>query len=165
MNFKRILTLFLFICLCCWDCPTDDVGNEPIKNNKTVVVQLHPRYLGSCGKNIFDQASKNIEITISVDVVKTRTSKTNHKKYIFIRNNDDNHEPNLRFSGIEIPKSGTFTVTVLVNALSCFTCCFSLSCPGGSGKPFHEGNSDPIHVDDVSDGSLIRVFPIFEECL
>ena len=80
----------------------------------------------------------------------------------------DNHESNLRFYGIEIPRSGTFTVTVSVHALSCFTCCsniFNNSCLSGLGKPFHRGFSDPFHVDDVYDGYEIYVIPFYEECL
>ena len=134
-------------------------------NNKTVVVQLQPGYLRWCG--IRSEGSKNIEITISVDIVQTGATnkKDNYKKYIFTRNNDDNHEPNIRFSGIEIPRSGIFEISVSVEALSCFECCFSLSCPSGSGKPFHEGTSPGLNVDDVYSGYQINVFPFQEGCL
>lgn len=166
---KSILMSFCFCVFVILGLATNDDDNGGIENNKTVVVQLHPGYLSylrGCGKNIFDQASKNIEITIRVDIVKARTSKTKYQEHTFIRDNDDNHEPNLRFSGIEVPKSGTFTVTVLVNGLSCFTCCFSnSSCLSGQGKPFYRGFSDPIHVDDIYDGYEIYIVPVYQECL
>ena len=163
MNFKRTLMSFSFCVFVLLALLTNcGGGGENIgNNNKTVVVYLYPGYLRWCGIDS-EGASKNIQITIRVDIVETRTTKTKYKEYRFTRNNDDNHEPNLRFPGIEIPKSGTFTVTVLVHALSCFECCYSFSCPHGSGKPFHEGSSRPIHVED--DPSIINVFPFYQDC-
>ena len=142
-----------------------NIGND----NKTVTVYLRPYYLRGCAYNLFDTSYKNIQITISVDIVQAgatnKNKKDNYREYRFIRNNDDNHEPNLRFPGIEIPETGIFTVTVLVHALSCFECCYSFSCPHGSGKPFHKGNSRSFHVDDIYSDYQINVFPFYEDCL
>ena len=165
MYSKSILMSFSFCVFVLLALATNDDDSGNIKNNKTVVVQLYPGYLTWCGIDS-EGASRNIQITISVDIVKARTTKTNYKKYTFIKNNDDNHEPNIRFYGIEIPGSGIFEISVSVEALSCFQCCFSLSCPSGSGKPFFEVESpDRFRVEDVPSGYQINLFPFQEGCL
>ena len=69
-------------------------GGGNIGNNKTVVVQLHPGYLRGCAHTLFDPSYKNIEITISVDIVQVgatnKNKKDNYGEYTFIKNNDDN---------------------------------------------------------------------------
>ena len=162
---KSILMSFCFCVFVILGLATNDDGN--IKNNKTVVVKLHPGYWRLCGINS-EGVDKNVEITISVDIVKARTSKTLYEKYTFFVGNDDYLQHNLRFSGIKIPKSGIFEISVSVEGKSCFRCCrccFSLSCPSGSGKPFFEGDPARFRVDDVYDGYEIYIVPVYQECL
>ena len=93
-----------------FSCSNPIIGNT---TSKKVTIDLTYGYFGLCSK--FFEGTKPVSITINVDRYTSNGNfESDYKTYRFNRNNDDNMKSNVKFEDIEVPKSGTFAVSVSV---------------------------------------------------
>lgn len=167
LTFKLTLLLMsIFVILEFSGCtlPRPPVVTPP----KYATISLPALYLTDGGR--FCSASyeglKGLEITIAVDLLNTNGSiKSNFKT--FKRNVNNNDQQNTDFQNIEIPNSGTFSVTVTTsNSGACFTCCITPNqynaCYPNGGRPVFRGVSAVYNSN--SSPTFIRVVPRYSNC-
>ncbi len=120
-------------------------------------------YLGQCKDAV--EGSKNLKIRISVDNYNGSGQITaNYKNYVYQNKKNNETDPaNYEFP-IEVPQSGTYGVTVTVEASECFQCCQG-SCTNYSpawGYPFWRGVSTLYNTQPPP--AIINVTPAFVSC-
>jgi hypothetical protein len=120
-------------------------------------------FLGTCSD--VSEGLKNLKIRVSVDYYNSSGTVTaNFKNYLF--NNKKNNETdasNYEFP-IDVPTSGTYGVSVTVEANDCFRCCQG-SCTTYTpawGYPFWRGLSTLYNTQPPP--AIIYVTPAFVSC-
>lgn len=133
---KRHLLLFFVICstLIFKSCKKINPGsNTP---DKTKVI-LPNGFLGVHGK--FHNGTKRINYVISVDSYRGNGQfEVNYKTFHFNRSNDDSVTDNITFE-IQVPKDGTFVVSITAQSEGCMKFANGSSCPANYGRVFYRG--------------------------
>lgn len=115
----------------------DEVDGASSVNTVTTI--YIGNYLGLC--EAFFEGTKDITVTIDVDILNSSGQVTsNHKNYRYFVENDESDGSNVEFSGITVPESGSFSITVTSSANVCYQCCNGRSCSStDGGRPRFRG--------------------------
>lgn len=172
LSFFGAITLFVFMMIA-----SNDVIIAPPNSPKLVTVDLSGDYLGLCSS--FYEGVKPLLVTISIDrYTGSGTFEANYKTYKKTVTNQDNvagssfqFEKNFKFDDIEVPKEGSFGITVTVDVSTCYACCSANNgCTATNaqgftsqgGKPYFRGISTVINSEEST--TYFRVIPLLAQC-
>ena len=173
LSFLGAVTLFVFMMIA----SDTDVTPAPPNSPKLVTVDLSGDYLGLCSS--FYEGVKPLLVTISIDrYTGSGTFEANYKTYKKTVTNQDliagssfQFEKNFKFTDIEVPKTGSFGITVTIDVTTCFACCSAIDgCTATNaqgftsqgGKPYFRGISS---ISNSSEGTTyFKVIPLLAQC-
>ncbi len=170
-NLSRLKLILVPLCLgmllkisgCTWSPP-------PVQTTKKVVLSLSALYLSSGGYfcSAQYQGTKSIKVTIAVDNINLYSGSvsSNFKTYVFNVTNTDTDKANTEFENIEVPTSGSFSISVTSEAAVCYTCCYNNDgkCRTvGGGIPYYKGVSTVYSTS--SSPTFVQVVPRYANCL
>ena len=127
--------MILFITLGLTSCADPNVGTTTTTTTKLV---LSNGFLGT--HNDFHNGLKQMKYVINVDrYAGNGTFEANFKTYNYVRNNKDSDNDNLTFKNIDVPKTGTFAISITVDAINCFKFASGKSCDYTQGRVYYRG--------------------------
>jgi len=150
-----ILTCFSLMFMATTDPPPPSGGNQ----KETIEVRLASGYLGLC-EQIHENSIRNLKINLFVDKYSNGQVESNFTSLLFNVNNQSffDNQSNYIFEDVEVPSTGTYSISVTISGQQCFTCCLGPDCNFDAGIPVFQGVTAVINANSAPQVVIINPF-------